>query len=166
MSLKLRGNGFMYILFFLLWVLFNGQVTLEIVLFGIVIAGAVYAFCCKFLDYSPGKDWMILKKSGYILAYLGVLIWEIIKANAATLKLVASPHIRVQPVIVRFRADLRTRTARVLLANSITLTPGTITVALEDNEYTVHCLDRRFGEGLADSSFVRLLHKIEGQVAQ
>lgn len=53
----------MYILFFLLWVLFNGQVTLEIVLFGIVIAGAVYAFCCKFLDYSPGKDWMILKKS-------------------------------------------------------------------------------------------------------
>ena len=54
----------------------------------------------------------------------------------------------------------------VLLANSITLTPGTITVALEDNEYTVHCLDRRFGEGLADSSFVRLLHKIEGQVAQ
>lgn len=54
----------------------------------------------------------------------------------------------------------------MLLANSITLTPGTITVALEDNEYTVHCLDRRFGEGLADSSFVRLLHKIEGQVAQ
>ena len=80
----------MYILFFLLWVLFNGQVTLEIVLFGIVIAGAVYAFCCKFLDYSPGKDWMILKKSGYILAYLGVLIWEIIKANAATLKLIVS----------------------------------------------------------------------------
>ena len=156
----------MYILFFLLWVLFNGQVTLEIVLFGIVIAGAVYAFCCKFLDYSPGKDWMILKKSGYILAYLGVLIWEIIKSNAATLKLIVSPHTRVHPVIVRFRADLRTRTARVLLANSITLTPGTITVALEDNEYTVHCLDRRFGEGLADSSFVRLLHKIEGQVAQ
>ena len=156
----------MDILFFLLWVLFNGQVTLEIVLFGIVIAGAVYAFCCKFLDYSPGKDWMILKKSGYILAYLGVLIWEIIKANAATLKLIVSPHTRVHPVIVRFRADLRTRTARVLLANSITLTPGTITVALEDNEYTVHCLDRRFGEGLADSSFVRLLHKIEGQVAQ
>ncbi|MFR8338889.1 MAG: Na+/H+ antiporter subunit E [Eisenbergiella massiliensis] len=165
MSLKLRGNGFMYILFFLLWVLFNGQVTLEIVLFGIVIAGAVCAFCCKFLDYSPGKDWMILKKSGYILAYLGVLIWEIIKANAAT-QAIVSPHTRVHPVIVRFRADLRTRTARVLLANSITLTPGTITVALEDNEYTVHCLDRRFGEGLADSSFVRLLHKIEGQVAQ
>ena len=82
-----------------------------------------------------------------------------------TLKLVASPHIRVQPVIVRFKTDLKTKTARVLLANSITLTPGTITVALQDNEYTVHCLDRRFSEGLSDSVFVRLLHKIEGQVA-
>lgn len=77
----------------------------------------------------------------------------------------ASPHIRVQPVIVRFKTDLKTKTARVLLANSITLTPGTITVALQDNEYTVHCLDRRFSEGLSDSVFVRLLHKIEGQVA-
>ena len=55
MSLKLRGNGFMYILFFLLWVLFNGQVTLEIVLFGIVIAGAVYAFCCNFWTTAPGR---------------------------------------------------------------------------------------------------------------
>lgn len=166
MSLKLRGNGFMYILFFLLWVLFNGQVTLEIVLFGIVIAGAVYAFCCKFLDYSPGKDWMILKKSGYILAYLGVLIWEIIKANAATLKLIVSPHTRVHPVIVRFRADLRTRTARVLLANSTRFTPGRSPVArrIMNIRYTVWT--GALAKGLADSSFVRLLHKIEGQVAQ
>ena len=156
----------MYILFFLLWVIFNGQVTLEIVLFGIVIAGAVYAFCCKFLDYSPRKDWIILRKSGYIIAYLGVLIWEIVKANAATLTFIVSPHVRVQPVIVRFKTDLKTKTARVLLANSITLTPGTITVSLQDNVYTVHCLDKQFGEGLSDSTFVSLLHKIEGQVAK
>ena len=62
-----------------------------------------------------------MRKFGYIIAYLGVLIWEIVKANVATLKLVASPHIRVQPVIVRFKTDLKTKTARVLLANSITL---------------------------------------------
>lgn len=55
MSLKLRGNGFMYILFFLLWVLFNGQVTLEIVLFGIVIAGAVYASAANFWTTAPGR---------------------------------------------------------------------------------------------------------------
>ena len=104
---------------------------------------------------------MILKKSGYILAYLGVLIWEIIKANAATLKLIVSPHTRVHPVIVRFRADLRTRTARVLLANSITLTPGTITVSVEDDRFCVHCLDKELAEGMEDSVFVKLLEEME-----
>ena len=64
------------------------------------------------------------------------------------------------------KTDLKTKTARVLLANSITLTPGTITVSLQDNVYTVHCLDKQFGEGLSDSTFVWLLHKIEGQVAK
>lgn len=48
-----EGKAFYVHTLFLLWVIFNGKVTLEIVLFGIVIAGAVYAFCCKFLDYSP-----------------------------------------------------------------------------------------------------------------
>ena len=154
----------MYILFLLLWIIFNGKVTTEIILFGLVIAGVVYAFCCKFMGYSPKRDWRILKKSGYILIYLGVLFREVVKANAATLKLILSPHVKVEPVIVRFRTDLRSRGARVLLANSITLTPGTITVSLKEDEYTVHCLDRRFSEGLSDGVFVKYLKKIEGQV--
>lgn len=154
----------MYILFLLLWIVFNGKVTTEIVLFGLVIAGVVYAFCCKFMGYSPKRDWLILKKSGYILIYLGVLFREVVKANAATLQLILSPHVKVEPVIVRFRTDLRSRGARVLLANSITLTPGTITVSLKEDEYTVHCLDRRFSEGLSDGVFVKYLKKIEGQV--
>ena len=154
----------MYILFLLLWIVFNGKVTTEIVLFGLVIAGVVYAFCYKFMGYSPKRDWLILKKSGYILIYLGVLFREVVKANAATLQLILSPHVKVEPVIVRFRTDLRSRGARVLLANSITLTPGTITVSLKEDEYTVHCLDRRFSDGLSDGVFVKYLKKIEGQV--
>lgn len=152
----------MFILFFLIWIIFNGQVTTEIVLFGIAVAGAVYAFCCRFLDYSPSKDWILVRRSGYILIFLGVLIWEIIKANAATLKLILSPRSRVEPAIVRFRTKLRSKKARVLLANSITLTPGTITVSLQEDTYTIHCLDKRFGEGLEDSVFEKYLKKIEG----
>ena len=47
------------------------------------------------------------------------------------------------------------------LANSITLTPGTITVSLEENRYVIHCLDKSFSEGLNESSFVRLLARME-----
>lgn len=151
----------MYLLFFVLWIIFNGRVTLEIVIFGLAIAAAVYAFMCRFMDFSPRKDKLILKKSGLIIRYVVVLIREIIKANYASIRLFISPRIQNEPVIIRFKSGLRTKTARVVLANSITLTPGTITVSLEEDEYVVHCLDRSFSHGIGDSVFVKLLRKME-----
>ncbi len=151
----------MYILFFLLWIAFNGRITLEIIIFGLVISAAMYGFICKFMDYSLRKDLAILKKSGLIIEYACILIWEIIKANIATLKMILSSRYIIEPTIVHFRTDLKTNMARVVLANSITLTPGTITVSLEKEIFTVHCLDKDFSDGLSDSIFVRMLERIE-----
>lgn len=151
----------MYLLYFLIWVIFNGQFTLEIALIGLVVAGAVYAFTCKFLYWSPHKDYVVLCRGGLILRYVGVLIWEIVKANAATTRLIAAPDLEPDPVIVRFRTGLKTPTARVILANSITLTPGTITVSVEDDLFTVHCLDRSFAQGIDDTVFERELRRLE-----
>jgi multicomponent Na+:H+ antiporter subunit E len=151
----------MYILFFLLWIIFNGRITLEIVIFGLVIAAAVYAFACRFMNYSFKKDCRMAKKLLLALQYLFVLLWEVAKANMATMRLVLSSKYIVEPVIVRFKTDLQSRTARIILANSITLTPGTITVSLEGDELTVHCLDKDFSEGLDESIFVQLLRKLE-----
>ena len=60
-----------------------------------------------------------------------------------------------------FDVTLKTELGRALLANSITLTPGTITVSLSENHYVVHCLDKKFGEGLDSSIFVRLIADME-----
>ena len=151
----------MYIIFFLMWIIFNGNITPEILLFGLVIAAAMYAFVCAFLDYSIKKDLLLMKKSLRLLQYAVVLVWEIIKANAAVMHMILSPHFRNEPVIIHFKTDLKTKTARVLLANSITLTPGTITISLKEDEYTVHCLDKSLAEGMDSSVFVRLLQKLE-----
>lgn len=151
----------MYILFLLMWIIFNGKVTVEILLFGLVIAALMYAFSCAFLGYSVKKDFFLLKKSLRILQYVAVLIWEIIKANAAVMHMILSPRFQTEPVIIHFKTSLKSRTARVLLANSITLTPGTITVSLEEDTYTVHCLDKSLAEGIDSSVFVRLLEKLE-----
>lgn len=151
----------MYLFYFLVWVIFNGQITLEITIFGLVVAAVVYAFTCKFLDWSPAKDLILIKKGGRLLAYVGLLIWEIIKANMAMIRMTVAPDIEPDPVIVKIHTKLQSKTARVLLANSITLTPGTITVSLEDDELMVHCLDRSFSEGLEDSSFEQALLKLE-----
>lgn len=153
----------MYLLLFLLWVIFNGQLTLEIALFGIVIAGLIYAFMCKFMDYSIYMDLYICKRVFKIIRYFFVLLWEILKANTAVMKLVLSIHKKPQPQLITFQVNLKTNIGRVLLANSITLTPGTITVALEeDNQFVVHCLDKSLAEGIDNSVFVRLIADMEG----
>lgn len=153
----------MYLLLFLLWVIFNGQFTLEIALFGVVIAGLVYAFMCKFMDYSIYMDLYICKRILKIIRYFFVLLWEILKANTQVIGMVLSVHKKPEPQLVTFKVDLKTNIGRVLLANSITLTPGTITVALEDdNRFVVHCLDKSLAEGIDSSVFVRLIADMEG----
>lgn len=151
----------MLVLFFLIWIIFNGNITTEIVIFGVVIAAAVFAFICKFMDYSLKKEWFLYRRLLAFVAYVVVLILEIIKANISVIRMIVTSKEIVEPVIVKFKVDLRTEAARVVLANSITLTPGTITVSLEEDEFVVHCLDKNFSEGMENSLFVKLLQKME-----
>lgn len=151
----------MFILFFLVWVIFNGQLTAEIAVFGVVIAGAMYWFLCKFFNYSPRYDFFLFKKAPLLIQYLLILIREILKANLTVFRMIYSAEYELEPAVVHFTTDLHSTLARVLLANSITLTPGTITVALTGNEYTVHCLDKELAEGISSSVFVDLLRKLE-----
>ena len=105
--------------------------------------------------------WPLLKKLFQILQYVFVLIKEIIKANFAVIRMITSSRYEIEPAVVRFKSDLKTAPARILLANSITLTPGTITVLLEEDEYVVHCLDKSLAEGINSSIFVSMLRKME-----
>ena len=90
-----------------------------------------------------------------------VLIWEIIKANVMTIRMIFTQKYEREPVLVTFKTKIKTPFLRVLLANSITLTPGTITVSLDEEEFTVHALDKDFADGIEDSVFVKLLEKAE-----
>lgn len=154
----------MFLLFFFIWIIFNGRITGEIIAFGLVIAAAVFAFICKFMDYSLEKEKVFCRKSLWFVGYLILLIEEIVKANVTVMRMVVSGNQDLQPVIVTFHTSLKTEVARVILANSITLTPGTITVSLEGDELTVHCLDESLAVGMEDSVFVKRLEVLEGKV--
>ena len=151
----------MLLLFFLIWVVFNGRLTLEIALFGIAVAGAVFAFICRFMDYSLQKERSFYKRLPLFLQYLFCLVKDIIVSNITVSHMILTRKETMEPVLVHVHADLKTETARVMLANSITLTPGTITVAMTEDDLLVHCLDKSLSEGMEDSTFVRLLQKLE-----
>lgn len=155
----------MLLLFFLAWIIFNGRVTLEIVLFGIVISLAIFWFVCKFMDYSIRRERNFYRKLPRLLHYGYVLIKEIVSANLTVCRMILTRKETMEPVIVRVHTDLKTETAKVILANSITLTPGTITVSMSGQELLVHCLDKSLSEGMEDSVFVKLLQKLEEEDA-
>ena len=96
-----------------------------------------------------------------LLLYALYLLKEIAKANLITLKRVYSRR-EVEPAIVTFRTPLAHEWTRVLLANSITLTPGTITLLLKDEKLTVHCLDKSDADGLEGSDMEVRIAKMEG----
>lgn len=151
----------MYLLYFLLWVIFNGNFTLEICIFGIIIAGVMFAFTCKFMDYSVQKEKQNIRKIFRFIRYVIVLVMEIVKANFAVIHMILSEKEEIEPALVSFQSEMETSVGKALLANAITLTPGTITVSLENEEYVVHCLDDELAVGMADSVFVHLISDLE-----
>lgn len=151
----------MYLLFFAIWVILNGRITLEVVLFGVAVATLMFAFICKFMDYSIRKEIWLFKNFFLLLWYVIVLVVEILKANFAVVKMIFSVKYQVEPALVSFKSPLKTGFANFLLANSITLTPGTITVSMDNGDFVVHCLDKELAVGMDDSVFVHLLKKLE-----
>lgn len=158
---KVSGERKMFLLFFILWIAFNAKISLEIILFGIAICGVIFTFLCKCMDYSVRKEITLYKMLPLLIHYFIVLLWEILKANILMLKMIILDKYINEPVIVTFKCDLSDESCKVLLANSITLTPGTITVDIDDNLFTVHCFDKDMAEGIDDIVFIKLLKKIE-----
>ena len=151
----------MFLLYFVLWIIFNANFTLEICVIGLVLAAVIFAFTCKFADHSLQKELAIYKKSVRFLAYIFLLIKEIIKANIGVVKLILTQEEEVEPVLVTFKSFLKTPAGKAFLANAITLTPGTITVSMENDLITVHCLDEAMVEGIQGSDFEEMLEVLE-----
>ena len=151
----------MYVLLFCFWLLLNGNVTLEIVLLGLAVTALMALLEYTLFGYTPKTEGMLLRKAPVFCAYIPVLLWEILKAGWAVSKVVLFRRYKVTPTLVTFRTDLKTEFGRFLLANSITLTPGTITVQVKGDRLTVHCLDKSMLDTSDDGVFQRWIRKLE-----
>lgn len=151
----------MFILLEVIWVILNGRVSLEIILIGLVVSAGIYAFMCKFMDFSFEKDKRIMKKGKLYIEYFIVLGREVVISNIQTIHFLTISKLDLEPTVITFEVDLKSTLSKALLANSITLTPGTITTDLDGQIFTVHALDIDFIEGIENCEFIRLLEKIE-----
>ena len=112
----------MPILVFLLWIILNGRITLEIVLFGLGISLIITIFAVKVIGYSLKEDWRIIRNLPVLFLYVLNLIFEIFKAAWSVSRMVYRAD-EPDPILVEFHSGLKTPFQNAILANSITLTP-------------------------------------------
>ncbi|MBU0755835.1 MAG: Na+/H+ antiporter subunit E [Planctomycetes bacterium] len=92
------------------------------------------------------------------MLYLPWLLYQIVVANFQVARLALSPKLkeRIGPRVIRFNSRLKGEMAQVTFANSITLTPGTITVRITNDEFVVHALSRELAAGLPGDMETRI----------
>ncbi len=150
----------MFVILLALWLIFSGGVAGTSLLLGAIVCGLITFLCARTMGYEPKRFYGSLRKLPALGVYVAVLLREIVRENFDVLRFIYRKG-QPKPMLVRFRSDLGSEPLRVLVANSITLTPGTYTVRLEGNEFAVHALDRYFQVDIEQSAFTRLARKVE-----
>jgi multicomponent Na+:H+ antiporter subunit E len=156
-----------FIILYLLWFVLNGKFELtsaflEIALFGLFVTSLVYFFLCKFTDFSFEKDKKFCRNFFLFIYYLMVLLKEIFMSNFNVVKTILRKGDNSSPEIVRINLGIKSKFVNTLIANSITLTPGTITISLTENEIVVHALRHEYLDGIDNSKLLKILMKMEG----
>ena len=150
----------MFIILLVLWLIFAGSVTVTNLLLGALVAGLITLLCTKFMGYDTGRFYRGFSKADEIVVYILYLLREIVRENLDVLRFIYRKG-QPKPMLVRFYGGVQHEALRVLVANSITLTPGTYTVKLEGDEYAVHALDEYFQVDIEYSAFFKMAQKVE-----
>ncbi len=134
-----------FVLCYFFWILLTGSFVWQELVAGAVVSAGVALFSARwFVHEAPGR---FFGKRLFILIWycVGIFPWELIKANWDMAKRALSPKLKINPGIIRVPVDIPTEYGKTMLANSITLTPGTITVDIDEREgqtwYYIHWID-------------------------
>ncbi len=151
----------MFFVYFAVWILLNGRFSPDVLAAGAGVSLLIYLFTWRVIGLTPKREWEKVKKLPSYILYVLRLIREIIKANLQVAGMILDPVSDVEPQLITLHTKLKEQSSRVLLANSITLTPGTITAYMKDDILIVHALDKETAEGLTDGAFEKELLSLE-----
>ena len=131
---------FTFTILFLVWLGFTTSLNPQELIVGAVLSLLIALFAFKtFTDY--GLSFFHPKKLFNIIKYIIVFLIALIKSNFDVARRVINPKLPINPGIVTYKTQLKSDTAKVFLANSITLTPGTLSVDVIGDELFIHWID-------------------------
>ena len=134
---KVQHSIGLFATLFFFWILLNGTLAVDVFLIGVLVSLAITVLFREGLSFLSEAR-LVPAAVVATFAYFGFFFKELFWANIRLAAIVLKPSLPIRPGIVKVRTRLKSRMGRLLLANSITLTPGTLTVEMEDEWLYVH----------------------------
>jgi multicomponent Na+:H+ antiporter subunit E len=150
----------LFALFYAFWILMSGHTEPFLLAAGAGSSAAVVWFAHR-MDVAD-REGHPVHLGWSALGYWPWLVKEILKSAVDVSKRIVDPRLPVSPTVVRFRPRQKTVVGLVTHANSITLTPGTLSVEVGAEQFVVHGLTRAGAEGCIDSEMDRRVERFEG----
>jgi len=163
---KLAFMATEFIILFAFWLLLSGHYDFKHIIMGVISACVITIlthdifFPAFFLGKHGKKEeennlLFIVLSSLRIILYLPWLLYQILIANFRVAYLVLHPKMPISPALIKFQTELQRGISQVTLANSITLTPGTVTIDLKDGNFIIHALEPGAAQSLTDGEMQR-----------
>ena len=134
----MKHSGSLFVVLFSIWLLWSGHPTTLLLTLGL--------FSCLFVLLAMRRMGAIdheavpVEITLRVLLYLPWLLGRIVLANLDVARRIVQPRMPIRPHVLKVRAGQRSDLGRVVYANSITLTPGTVTIGVNGDEFTIHAL--------------------------
>ena len=145
-----------------LWLLLSGYFDVPLLLvFGALSCALAVFIAWRTEVIDPEEKPLRLRLNAHILTYWPWLLWQVVLANLDVAKRILDPKLPISPTLIELKPSQHSDLGRVIYANSITLTPGTVTVALSGDSLTVHALTRSGAEDLQKGDMDRWVAVLE-----
>ena len=157
-----------------LWVGLSGRLDGLFITAGIISA-AVVLFVTEAIfhpgdplgfERPPSRFGWLAGTTVRLAIYFPLLLWEIVLANLHVVRLVLDPRMPINPSLVEFESPLRTEASNAVLANSITLTPGTVTVDMSAHRFIIHCISETSRQGIQDGTLLKHVARAFGETIE
>jgi len=148
------------VVLYVLWLLLSGHYEPLLLVLG-AISCVFVAWIAYRMDVAD-REGHPIHLTWRSLVYWPWLFWEIVKANVEVARLILSPHLAISPTVIKVKASQPDELGHVIYANSITLTPGTVSIDVRDATIEVHAITREMAEGLETGEMDRRVTQMEG----
>ena len=149
------------LIMFVFWIFLSGEFSFILLLSG-VISSLLVSYMSNDLLIGNGDMKLGFIRTIRFIRFLPWLLWQIVLANIDLAIRTLHPKMPINPMLINFKNNLKTDLGMVILANSITLTPGTVTIDVNENEFLVHVISEKAAQSLISGEMQARVKKIEG----